>query len=163
MALIGKGPELKKNMTSFLEFAKAWGGGKDGCILTDLESYEKTLNVKRKLYPADLKNLASIDPVELEIFVPAMIKGMLNSPNEFTDSLSYSTLFPSKGSDASTIQINGRNRPFAIAANKMMNASRNFLKAYGSRIGKLEQTKLLADVEVRCSVRGLIRGTNTTL
>jgi hypothetical protein len=99
-----------------------------------------------------LKNLASIDPVDLEISVPAMIKGMLNSPNEFTDSLSYSTLFPSKGSDASTIQINGRNRPFAIAANKMMNASRIFLKAYGSRIGKLEQTKLLADVEVRCAM-----------
>jgi len=158
---IGLGSERQKDVKKLIMFVRNWSGGKDGETLQLLEQYEKTLTAKRKLYAQDLEALAAVDPSELETFVPAMVKAMLNSPEDFTDSLKYSTLFPCKGGDLVTLARDGKNRVHAIAANKMMIAARNFLQAYAAVLPRAICTKLLADLEVRCVMHVFQKKSNT--
>ena len=150
LACIGLTSDAHADAGRLLHFVRAWSGGKDKSILQDLEDYEKTLKVKRNISPEDLKAFAKVEPTELEIFAPAMIKAMLNAPIDYCDTRMYSTLFTSKGSDLSSIAEGGRNRTFAVSANKMMLAARKFFMAYGSRIAKTDQLKLLSSMEIRC-------------
>ena len=148
LACIGLGPDFLNSARSLLEFVRSWAGGEKGQIFQDLERYEKSLKVKRKLYAADLKALAAIDPVGLERYVPAMIKASLNAPPGFVDEVGYSTLFPANGADISSLIGAGKQRPFAIEATKLMREWASFLEAYGHRIeGK---DKLVTELEVRC-------------
>ena len=61
--------------------------------------------MKRKLFPPDLEAIGSVDPFELESVIPAMVKAMLNSPEEYSDSLHDSTLFPTKCNELSSIAM----------------------------------------------------------
>ena len=139
------GEEFFEDAKKLAEFARAWSGGEDGHILRELEAYERTLRVKRKLYPHDLHALAKIDLVDGSKYVPAMVKAMLNAPT--ADSTGHAVLFSS--SDVSSLLIGGKSRPYAKEANGMMQAATNFLTAY-SRLTPSFQAKLLSDMEVRC-------------
>lgn len=144
-ACIGMGTEFIEDAKKLSEFVRVWSGGQDGYILKDLEAYEKTLKVKRKLYSQDLQALSKIEFIEGSRYIPAMVKAMLNAPT--TDSTGHAVLFTN--SDYSSLQPNAKARPFAREANEIMEAGRQFLLAYG-RLSPTSQAKLLSDLEVRC-------------
>ena len=144
-ACIGMGDEFLDDAKKLAEFVRAWSGGEDGFILKDLEAYERTLKVKRKLYPHDLQLLGKIDFMDGSRYVPAMVKAMLNAPT--ADSTGHAALFTN--SDFSSLQPNAKGRPFAKEASDMMDSATSFLKAY-SRLEPTVQKKLVSDLEVRC-------------
>ena len=147
LAAIGLATTQAADIKLLVSFVKSWSGGQGHLILKDLEEYEKTMTQRRKIHAGDLHNLASVDSHELETFVPAMVKSMLNSPQEFTDGQQYSSLF--KIADCNTLRPGGRNRANAVTANLMMVSAKKFLQAY-SRLAKSERTKLMSDLEVKC-------------
>ena len=74
--------------------------GEDAFILKDLEQYERTLKVKRKLYPHDLLAVAKIDFIDGQKYILGMAKALLNAPT--TDSIGHAILF--SPSDVNPIQ-----------------------------------------------------------
>ena len=90
-----------------MPFVGAWAGA-DGCILNELVEEEQGMEFKRHIHPEDLGALGKIDSVQVELFVPAVVKAMLNSPPNFADSLGYSTLFPAAGNDLAGIVPGGK-------------------------------------------------------
>ena len=58
--------DMIQHMQKLCSFVKAWGGGSSGSILKDLEAYEKTLQVRRKLAPEHLDALAKLEKQMLE-------------------------------------------------------------------------------------------------
>ena len=52
-----------------LQFVKAWSGGKNGQNLKDLDSYERSITVKRKLVPADLEALSKSDLLHAHTYI----------------------------------------------------------------------------------------------
>ena len=144
-ACIGMGADFFEDAKKLSEFVRVWSGGEDGHILKDLESYERTLKVKRKLYPHDLQSLSKLDFVDAPRYIPAMVKAMLNAPQ--ADSTGHANLFTN--GDFNSLQANGKARPFAKETNDIINAASSFLNAYG-RFTPTMQAKLLSDLEVRC-------------
>jgi hypothetical protein len=143
-ACIGMGGEFLKDAELLCEFVKAWSGGATASILKGIEEYERTLAVKRKIYPCDMHELSKIDLFDAHKYVPAMVKTMLNAPS--ANSTGHGTLFTS--ADYASLQHGGRSRPFAIEANKMMIAAETFLLAYAT-MPQSTLRKLLSDLEVR--------------
>jgi hypothetical protein len=144
-ACIGMGTEFLDDAKKLMEFVRVWSGGEDGHILKDLERYERTLKVKRKLYPHALQSISKVDFVDGRRYIPAMVKAMLNAPT--ADSTGHANLF--SNSDYSALQPAAKARPFAKEANDLMGAATSFLDAYG-RFDTNVQAKLLSDFEVRC-------------
>ena len=60
-------PQCKQLIT----FVQAWSGGVDGKILQDLEHFERSCNMKRKLAPADLETLGKVDMMHASIYIKA--------------------------------------------------------------------------------------------
>ena len=50
-ACIGMGSDCKEQAKQLTDFVRIWSDGEDTFILKDMEDYERTLKVKRKLYP----------------------------------------------------------------------------------------------------------------
>ena len=146
LACVGQLPEYQVVASSLYEFARNLSGGKNMHILTNLEAYERTLQVKRILCPHDLGKIAAIKLPEAHRYAPAMIKCMLNAPSEYV-SKGTAELFNT--SDIVSLGENGKNRPYAIEAHGIMVAATNFMKAY-SRLDNLAIDKLVSDLEVRC-------------
>mgnify|MGYP000143521087 FL=1 len=144
-ACIGMGAEFLDDAKKLMEFVRVWSGGEDGHILKDLEGYERTLKVKRKLYPHDLQSISKVDFVDGGRYIPAMVKALLNAPT--ADSTGHANLF--SNSDYSSLQPAAKARPFAKEANGLICAATSFLNAYG-RFDTNVQAKLLSDLEVRC-------------
>ncbi len=144
-ACIGMGAEFLDDAKKLMEFVRVWSGGEDGHILKDLEGYERTLKVKRKLYPHDLQSISKVDFVDGGRYIPAMVKALLNAPT--ADSTGHANLF--SNSDYSSLQPAAKARPFAKEANELICAATSFLNAYG-RFESNVQAKLLSDLEVRC-------------
>ena len=67
------------------------------------------MTVKRKIQASDLNHMASVDPHELDMFVPAMVKAMLNSPMEYTGGQSFSIFF--QLTDINSIRAGGKITP----------------------------------------------------
>ena len=126
-ACIGMGDDFVEEAKKLTEFVRVWSGGEDCFILKNLELYERTLKVKRKLYPHDLLALAKIDFIDGQKYIPAMVKALLNAPT--TDSTGHAILF--SPSDWSSLQPNGKARPFAKESQAMMESAQSFLTAYG--------------------------------
>lgn len=144
-ACIGMGADFLEDAKKLCEFVRVWSGGEDGHILKDLEGYERTLKIKRKLYPNDLQSLSKIDFIDGPRYIPAMVKAMLNAPT--ADSTGHAHLFTN--SDYSSLQPGAKARPFAKEANDLIIAATSFLSAYG-RFEPNVQAKLVSDLEVRC-------------
>ena len=143
-ACIGMGQPFLPDARLLCEFVKAWSGGENASILKDIEEYERTLTVKRKIYPCDMLELSKIDLFDAHRYVPAMLKAMLNAPT--ANSTGHATLF--SNADYASLHHGGRSRPFAIDANKMMAAAEEFLMAYSIMPATVVR-KLLCDLQVR--------------
>ena len=144
-ACVGMGVEFQETALKLMDFAKAWSGGKDKHVLKDLEAYERTMTVKRKLYPSDVQYLSKL-PLDLQRYCPAMVKAMLNSPHAAVDSNGYSILFTQ--GDFMSVCTGGKNNKYAIDANRIMDSADTFLTAYG----KMEPTQkkhLQSELEIR--------------
>ena len=144
-ACIGMGADFLDDAKKLMEFVRVWSGGEDGHILKNLEGYERTLKVKRKLYPHDLQSISKVDFVDGSRYIPAMVKALLNAPS--ADSTGHANLF--SNSDYSSLQPAAKARPFAKEANGLMCSATSFLNAYGQFEPNV-QAKLLSDLEVRC-------------
>ena len=143
----GLPPSFKKTATTLLPFVKTWSGGGEGQILHDMERYEQGMSVKRKLAVPDIAQFSKVDALGLEMYVPGMIKAMLNSPSEFSDTKEHSTLFAVPSADVASIGPSGRNRGCAIEANEWMVNFGNYLDAYG-RITEGDRARLVSDFQV---------------
>ena len=54
-----------------IALVQAWSGGLDGHVLRDLENFERSCTLKRKLAPADLKSLADVDMLHAPAYIKA--------------------------------------------------------------------------------------------
>jgi hypothetical protein len=71
-ACVGNGgASMMPKALQLIDFVKAWSGGREGQHLRDLEKFERSIAVKRKLAPADLQNLAGVDLLHAPKYVPA--------------------------------------------------------------------------------------------
>ena len=107
MAMIGMDSEFKQGAKKLMPFVGAWAGA-DGCILNELVEEEQGMEFKRHIHPEDLGALGKVDSIEVELFVPAVVKAMLNSPPNYADTLGYSTLFPASANDMAAIIPGGK-------------------------------------------------------
>jgi hypothetical protein len=143
-ACIAMGPDFGASAKLICEFVKLWSGGVDGRVLKDLEAYERTLTVKRSIYPADLGKLTNIDFVDCARYVPALIKAMLNSPT--CDATEHSNLFVQL--DFTSLQSTGKNRPYAVDACKWMKSAETFIHAY-AKLDDVQNARLLSELQIR--------------
>ena len=65
------GSEYMPQCLQLISFVQAWSGGIDGHVLRDLENFERGCTLKRKLAPADLAALASVDMLHAPIYITA--------------------------------------------------------------------------------------------
>ena len=145
-AAIGMTTEQQVSMRSLLPFAGNWSGGANREIIRELEGYEKSLTVKRRLPLSALEAYAAVNPIDLEQVVPAMVKAMLNTPMEYVDEQGLSMLFSK--SEIKTIAAPGKTRTMAIQANQLMVSARKFITAYG-RMPLADRNKIIAELEVK--------------
>ena len=143
-ACLGMGHEFKDEALKLCEFVLKWSGGSQGQILKELQVYEQSLSVKRKLAPMDLKQLAKVELVDAGKYVPAMVKAMLTSPT--ADATGHSNLFST--GDYQSLSKDGRNVKFATEGNEWMIATEKFLKAY-SRLDPPTIRQIASELEVR--------------
>jgi hypothetical protein len=73
LAAIGMNPAEVENIGKLCSFVQRWSGGKDATILDDLESYEKTLLLRRNILAADLQLLAECDITEYDRIIPVSL------------------------------------------------------------------------------------------
>lgn len=125
------------------DFVKNWAGGKDDKLLKHLEQYEKGLDFKRKLSPADMQALSKLQ-VKFPRYIIAIIKAMLTAPS--ADQGGYSNTFAL--GDFSSVSVGGRNQAAAEAAAELMQQAESYLAAY-SRMTPGTSSKLLSKLEVR--------------
>ena len=69
-ATMGMAPEDARNVSKLRTFVTYWSGGEEGDVLRDLQNYEQTLTVHRKIKPDDLETLGKMTVPEARI-VPA--------------------------------------------------------------------------------------------
>ena len=143
-ACIGMGPEFIGSAKLICEFVRAWSGGQDGRILRDLEGYERSLAVKRKLYPQDLAEIGRLDAIDIAKYIPALVKTLLNAPT--CDASGHADLF--NKTDYVSVQPGAKNRPFAKEAGALIERAEIFLTAY-SRLTPPQILKVTSDMSVR--------------
>ena len=107
------------------DFVKSWAGGKGDKILKQLEKYEKSLDFKRKLSPADMQALSKLE-IRFLMYMTALIKAMLTSPS--ADQGGYSNTFTF--ADFASVSIGGRNQAAAEAAAELMQQAESFLVVF---------------------------------
>ncbi len=64
IASIGMGPDYIGTAKAYCQFVQKWSGGVSGHLLENLEACERVLDMKRKISPNDLRNMAKIDLLE---------------------------------------------------------------------------------------------------
>jgi hypothetical protein len=145
-AAMGMSPEFKGTAQSLCDFVRVWSGGADGHIRTDLESFERTLTVKRKVAPSDLRAFSKLELAEAPRYVTAMVKALLSAPPMMVHD-GVANIF--SNTDLFSLSVGGKNRQFALEACRIMIAGSNFLDAY-SRLDETEKLKYTSELEVRC-------------
>ena len=120
-ACIGMGDEFLDAAKQLCDFVKELPGGVDKHVLKRLETYERRLGVKRKLYPHDLQFISKIDNIEFPNHIIGMIFAMLNSPTECVDATSHATLFGHQDWQ-SLMRPHGKNRKYAADGHKLYDA-----------------------------------------
>ena len=109
-----------------MPFVETWSGGISAHMLRNLESYERTLTVRKKLSYETLETMSRLSYHGLHYYVPAMVKACLNSP--VCDQDGTSTLFNT--GDIMSVSPTGKNREHAVAANTLMQQCHEFINAY---------------------------------
>jgi hypothetical protein len=145
-ACIGVGPHFIKEAKRLCQFVKSWSGGGDGKVFKVLEAYERTLQVKRKIYPSDLAAIAALDLWQCQRFGVMLVKAMLNAPT--CDATGHATLFTQ--TDFTSVQEKGKNAKLAIETCKLVQELETFLKAYSTTMSELQKQKLISTMEVKC-------------
>jgi F420-0:gamma-glutamyl ligase len=65
-------PAEAAKIDKLMQFVQNWSGGASGQILEQLEKYEKTLAIKRKITADDLAKLAEAVVSEFDRIIPAI-------------------------------------------------------------------------------------------
>ena len=133
IACQGQPEAFEQHYDSYKAFVKEHSGGADGKYLQALESYERSLAVKRSLRPGDLAKLGAVKMPEGPRYVPALVKAMLNAPASKVAKDGFAELFSM--TDFSSLADTGKNRKHAVHASELMSDATNFLSAYS----KLEE------------------------
>lgn len=67
------GTQYLPQCLQLISFVQSWSGGVSGHVLKDLEMYERGCTMKRKLAPADLAGLASVDMLHAPVYIKASV------------------------------------------------------------------------------------------
>ena len=145
VASYGMPPEYAQDAIMFCDFVQKWSGGAEGKILSELEAYERVLQVKRKIAASDLKALASVDLIDAPRYVPTLVKALLNAPQSMVNDGVAHVFSPQ---DFHSLSPSGKNRHHAVDAHSMMNSASTFARAY-SRLSEPEIVKLTSELEIR--------------
>jgi hypothetical protein len=70
------GTSFMPKAAQLVDFVRAWSGGRDAHSLRELEKFERSISVKRKLAPADLQTMAGIDLLHAPKYVQATRSGL---------------------------------------------------------------------------------------
>ena len=105
----------------FCDFVQKWSRGVEGKILSELEAYERGLQVKRKIAASGLKALASVDLLGALRYVPALVKALLNAPQSMVNDGVAHVFSPQ---DFYSLSPSGKSRHHAVDAHSMMALSR---------------------------------------
>ena len=140
IACQGQPEVFEQHYDSHKAFVKEHSGGEGGKYLKALESYERSLAVKRFLRPSDLAKLGSVKMPEAPRYVPALVKAMLNSPAGKVAKDGFSDLFSM--TDFSSLADTGKNRKHAIHASELMIDATSFLNAYSKLDEELQANEI---------------------
>ena len=129
-----------------INFVRRWAGGDTGSNLVHLETFERSLDVKRRISPADLEAMARIKFADHPVFVIAMVKAMLAAPPKYASSAGVSTLF--QAADFAAVNPHGKKRAAAELAANLMKACRGFATAYSHAAQSIIE-KAASTLEIR--------------
>ena len=146
LACIGQLPGHASVATSVYDFVMAHSGGQQATFLQDLETYEKMLDVKRKIRPNDLAKLAGVKLDAAPYYMCMMLKTMLNAPPGMVSDDGYADVFNS--GDLTSLGPNGKCLPHAVNGCEQALAAKQFLSAY-SKLPTVKTVKLTSDLEAR--------------
>ena len=151
-----------------INFVRRWAGGDTGSNLVHLETFERSLDVKRRISPADLEAMARIKFADHPVFVIAMVKAMLAAPPKYASSAGVSTLF--QAADFAAVNPHGKKRAMAELAANLMKPCRGFATAYSHAAPSIiEKAASTLEIRLVMHMRALSRtaiwgrrGTTTT-
>lgn len=135
------GKNFQPKARQLCDFVHKWSGGNNAFVLKQLELYEKSMDTKRKLAPADLQTIGKLELSEGR-YILALVKAMLNSPT--SDTAGYSDLFSHQ--DFLSLNPGCKNHAAALDAAALMCQAEQFVKAYS----RLDFNKFISKLEVRC-------------
>jgi hypothetical protein len=146
-AAVGMPPDYANTAKCYAAFVQQWSGGKDGHVLDELVDYERTLTLKRKISPLDMKAMGEIKFWEGPRYVPAMVKALLLAPPNYVND-GIAKLF--SAADFASLSSNGSKiRKAATQAIAVMSAAHTFFDAYAV-LTKADKFKILPELEVKC-------------
>ena len=130
-----------------VNFVRRWAGGESGGNLVHLESFERGLDVKRKISAADLEAISRIKMADHPVFIIGMVKAMLTSPGpKYSTNAGVSSLFTS--GDFGAVCPHGKKRATAERAANLMKACRTFAAAYSHATPSIIE-KIVSTLEIR--------------
>ena len=139
-----------------INFVRRWAGGDTGSNLIHLETFERSLDVKRRISPADLEAMARIKFADHPVFVIAMVKAMLAAPPKYASSAGVSTLF--QAADFAAVNPHGKKRAMAELAANLMKTCRGFATAYSHAAQSIiEKAAAMLEIRLVMHMRALSR------
>lgn len=148
LACMSEVPGYGETVACIHDFVVAYSGGSEAPevqFLTDLETYESFLSVKKKLKAFNLAKFAIVSMPVAPNWIPMMAKAKLNAPGTMVSN-GFADVFSS--ADISSVGRNGKNLANAIEGAKQAVAAKELLVAYSS-LNAIAITKLVSDFEVR--------------
>ena len=126
-ASMGMGEQFFDKHVVYGEFAKQWSGGTEGTVLLELQLYEKSLNVKRKVALSDIRAMAALELSEAPLYAPAMLKSLLSAPPEL---VTEGTAVGFTSGDYSSLGPLGKNRAAAVNGHYSASSISSVLLSY---------------------------------
>ena len=132
---------------------RAWAGT-TGDTLVQLEIFERSLDVKRRVAADDLEAMSRIKFLEGPVFITAMMKAMMSAPPKYAETSGDANLFSS--ADFTSVGPSGKLRHAALRAAKLMATAREYVKAYANS-SETTTTKIISQLDVRLVMHMLCR------
>ena len=147
VASLDMGLNYGSNAAAYCAVVEAWSGGAKGELIDNIASFERALKTQRDIASQDLRSLSSIELSQAPRYIAAMVKSMLSAPPSVVDHDGFCSLFTVVDFQGLAAP-SGKLRPYALDASRRMQASHDFISAYGS-LSDGDKVKLLGDLEVR--------------
>ena len=131
----------EEHARSCIAFAMRWGGGRDGALIAELTTFEKTISNKRLVATKELMQLARMDLLEHPLVVMAVVKSSICAPANMC-SHGYSSMF-----NAADFVTAGSKLMKIVGASALMAKAREFAGAY-AQLTDAESNQRLSSLDV---------------